>query len=939
MQSKGKIKLSEALKLLKEYDLFKGSFNLNNINKSFTSISQDTREENTDGIFFCIKGFNFDGHEAVETALKKGAKLLIVEKKLPVKSSQIIVSDTRKAGSLLSALFFAFPAKKMKIIGITGTNGKSTIAHIITDIIEQIGLEVGLIGTISNRINKQTVKSNYTTPDFIELQRLLSEMEEVNTKIVIMEVSSHALSLDRVFGIEFDMVNFTNLTREHLDFHQTIEAYAQAKSKIFKLLKKDGIAFINIDDPYGKKFYKEIKQNKKSISFVKGDFTIRNIRNKIEKSSFIVDYDERHTIIESNLIGKHNIFNLTMSLANVINMIPDISINDIAPLCKRIKQIPGRFEKIKCNCSGSVFIDYAHTPDALTNILKTFKELPHNKLITVFGAGGNRDKTKRPKMLKQALEFSDLIIVTDDNPRDELSENIIKDIVANEPVNDKIWINRDRKAAIETAIRLAHINDIVVVAGKGHETYQEIRGEKIRFSDKEVIANFTDKSKTNNHFNSTAATIPLAIGIDPLYLEYFFNSRFDKLPSNQINYISTDTRDIQNNSLYIPLSGANFNGHKFIDKALKLKGNIALSAENNYLYENTLLVGDTKKAFTDLASRYRKLFHTEIIGITGSTGKTTTKEYIYNILSENGLTLKTLANENNVIGVSKTIFRLLPEDKYAVIEAGSNHLGEIPEITDIIKPDIAVVTSIGASHLEFFKDLDGVYKEKSSILRKYAKRKIFPYEKRFLEFKNQGKSFGFDDNSDYWINSINLTDNGFEFKINNQIFKINSIVEHNIYNSSVAIATAKELEISDRKIQNGLNKVIDIKYRMDIKEINDQTWIFDCYNANPDSMISAIDFWNRFKGEKPHIAILGDMLELGDKSIDFHKDIGKKLKEKKYHNIIAVGKLAKHYDADYNYKDVNDFLKQDILKSIPKNAVVLVKASNSIHLDKIFGEL
>lgn len=467
-----------------DYEVIKG-----NEESKVQNIRYDNRKIEQGDAFVCVKGFKVDGHSFIGDAIKKGARVLIVQEEVSIQEDITIikVKDTRKALAIMSSNYFGNPKNKLKIIGITGTNGKTTSAFIIKSILEKAGFMTGLIGTIANYIGNKKVDAVRTTPESYELHELFKNMVDAGVEYCVMEVSSHSLELDRVYGIQFEEGIFTNLTRDHLDFHKTFENYYNAK---FKLFERSNHSIINLDDPYGANIVKDIEERgvKTKVSTFsiekESDFKAFEIKSHSNGSEFKVNLEgiEEFSI---NIPGEYNIYN---SLGCII-----CAYNLNIPMYK-IKEglsdvvIPGRCELVakEKNLPYSIIIDYAHTPDGLENILSTVKAFTKNRMISVFGCGGDRDKVKRPQMGKIGCELSDIAIITSDNPRSEEPMDIINDIV--KPLNyDNFIIEVNRKEAIRKAMNMALEGDVIVIAGKGHETYQILKDETIHFDEREVV--------------------------------------------------------------------------------------------------------------------------------------------------------------------------------------------------------------------------------------------------------------------------------------------------------------------------------------------------------------------------------------------------------------------------------------------------------------------
>lgn len=467
-----------------DYEVIKG-----NEESKVQNIRYDNRKIEQGDAFVCVKGFKVDGHSFIGDAIKKGAKALIVQEDVSAQEDITIIKvrDTRKALAIMSSNYFGNPKDKLKIIGITGTNGKTTSAFIIKSILEKAGFMTGLIGTIANYIGNKKVDAVRTTPESYELHELFKNMVDAGVEYCVMEVSSHSLELDRVYGIQFEEGIFTNLTRDHLDFHKTFENYYNAK---FKLFERSNHSIINLDDPYGANIVKDIEERgvKTKVSTFsiekESDFKAFEIKSHSNGSEFKVNLEsiEEFSI---NIPGEYNIYNSLGCIICAYNL--NIPMDKIKEGLSDVV-IPGRCELVakEKNLPYSIIIDYAHTPDGLENILSTVKAFTKNRMISVFGCGGDRDKVKRPQMGKIGCELSDIAIITSDNPRSEEPMDIINDIV--KPLNyDNFVIEVNRKEAIRKAMNMALEGDVIVIAGKGHETYQILKDETIHFDEREVV--------------------------------------------------------------------------------------------------------------------------------------------------------------------------------------------------------------------------------------------------------------------------------------------------------------------------------------------------------------------------------------------------------------------------------------------------------------------
>ncbi len=931
-----KVKVSKIIKILKESELFI-SANIDGEDIEINNITIDSRDVTAKDVFIAIEGFEQDGHRYIKQAIEAGASLIIQSKEVTKNSNNILVENSRKAGALIASEIYGNPSSKIKLIGLTGTNGKTTTSTIIFDFLNKMGIKCGIIGTLGYSFGDELIPLARTTPDISDLNQILAQMVENKCQVVVMEVSSHSLVLDRVYGQKFDAIGFTNLTQDHLDFHSTFENYFLAKKILFDTAEATGaFAVVNTDDEYGRRYYESFSKRKLSYGLnPQLDIFASDINNKPDSTNFTLNYGNKKETIETNYVGDFNIYNLMLALTLCRELFPEIEFNN--EVLKNLKRTSGRLEPVESNAKGKVFVDYAHTPDAIKQVLSTLRKTEHKRIISVLGCGGDRDKAKRRVMSKLASQLSEISIFTDDNPRWENNNLIIADMITDLEA-DNYFVIRDRKMAIECALRLSKEDDIVVILGKGHENYQEIRGEKLHFSDAEVVKNYSDNIPKAD----------LAIPYDPinlLDLKFKFEDNTDILqyttfPDMIINNISTDSRTIKSNSLFVAIRGDIFDGNDFIDQVLSSSQTTFTVGEIDYPSHFHIKVKNALHFYGFMAKRYLKLFNVNKIALTGSTGKTTTKEIITNILEENNSVLKTHGNENNYIGLPRTIFRIKTDNEYAVFEIGTNNFGEIGYLSDIIEPDYALITSVDSAHLEKLGSLEGVYKEKTALFKRKLKGFLFPGDNpMFAEYKNQefrniGYSVGIKKDNSFVYNIIKIDSNQMILKINNSQYQVNNIVPYFGLNFAYAISLAKLLEISINDIIYGLQKTLNTSNRMSIIKNDKQIIIADCYNANPKSTKAAIEFWINYLPEKEHIAILGDMLELGKQEDYLHNEIKKILKKLTNIKIYTVGKLSKLYDGNAHFENINDFLKSRIFKELP-DGVVLIKGSHGIHLEKI----
>lgn len=451
-----------------------------------SSVTDDTRKVTEGSLFVCVKGGSFDGHTAAKEMLEKGAAAVVCERDLGLGDRQIITENSRKLYGQICSAWFGHPERKMKMIGVTGTNGKTTITNVIKHILMKNGHKTGLVGTIQNEIGDEILHTDNTTPMAYDFMGLLAKMADAGCEYVVMEVSSFGLCQYRIGSSYFDVAVFTNLTQDHLDYHKDMEDYYQAKKMLFDICD---CAVINADDDYGRRLFGEVSCKKLGFSVRENaDFYADGIKIKSTGSSFWFCNGDKSHLIKTRMPGLFNVSNITAVIAACLEA--GLTIENIIPAVEEYNGVKGRCEVIPTGRDFTVICDYAHTPDAVENILRSVKEYTENDLICLFGCGGNRDAAKRPKMAKAAAKYADKLIVTSDNPRNEEPEAIIKDILAGLEGTDVNYdVVVDRKEAIFHALKIAEKGDIIVLAGKGHEDYQILAGmEHIHFDEREIVA-------------------------------------------------------------------------------------------------------------------------------------------------------------------------------------------------------------------------------------------------------------------------------------------------------------------------------------------------------------------------------------------------------------------------------------------------------------------
>ncbi|MCD4754224.1 MAG: UDP-N-acetylmuramoyl-L-alanyl-D-glutamate--2,6-diaminopimelate ligase [Deltaproteobacteria bacterium] len=974
-------------------------------------MSADSRQVKRGYIFVAIPGTELDGRQFINDAVVKGASALLMPnqdvhryvKTVPGALPVIGVDDPRLSTGLLASAFYGNPSEKMALIAITGTNGKTTITYLLEGIFSKAGLNPGVIGTVNQRHCGMEVPSELTTPDAIKLQEILADMSEQGAKAVALEVSSHALDQQRISGCSFAASVFTNLGRDHLDYHQDMEQYFQAKVKLFLEYPSD-TAIINIDDLYGRRLW-EILQRKK-ISYglspeaeVRPEFHSINIDGITGKLAT----PKGPVSIKSNLIGSHNLYNILAAVAASITL--GIDHDHIQTGIESITRIPGRLDPVHTPQGVTALVDYAHTPDALESVLNCLIGLGPKPLICVIGCGGDRDRGKRPLMAQAVASLADIVVLTSDNPRTEdplaiLDQmlNGLRDLPPHHPATKaEVKVIPDRKDAILWAAEKARPGACLLVAGKGHETYQIIGNERLAFDDREILkeafgaerkvqgSGFKVQGSRNKRqgsqlesledrgFRLKVSQVARAVGARVLSGD----------PDTAIHGISTDSRSVRRGNIFWALSGDRFNGHDFVLDAIK-KGAIGAVVSSTFEFRHTnfdlrrrpvlLKVQDSLKALGDFAAWYKKYLGIKVVGITGSCGKTTTKELIFSILGKKWKVAKTPGNFNNLIGLPLSLLSAKSDASWAVLEMGTNQPGEIPRLCEIAKPQVGLITTIQPAHLVGLGDIKQVAREKWELWRALPQAGVavvnlddplvmegakdltcqivgYSMEHKALPSSNHQitKSPNHQITCLSWTPGEHGTLLDLDIAGSRLSVDLPLIGRANVQNAVAAAATGHAVGLTPARIKQGLEEVKPISGRLFLKNLGPK-WrlIDDSYNANPGSMRAALetlDLWS--KGEKK-IAILGDMLELGDAAHDFHQDIGRLSADTGVDFLIFVGQFAdavsktaqkagisqKAIRIFPNTKDLLSWIESAALDRMPSPATILVKGSRAIGLER-----
>ncbi len=934
---------------------------LKNINKKYKSINFRNIKFNSkkckpNDIFFAIKGNKSNGNKFISEAIKNGAKIIVSNLKFRGFNKDKILfiyeEEPRKLLSEAASLFYQ--KKPRNIIAVTGTNGKTSIANFYYQILSYSNKAVATVGTLGVLSQKLKLKTDNTTIDPINIHKILERLKKLRVNNVILEASSHGLKQQRLNNINFNSALFTNLSRDHLDYHKTYNDYLNSKLILFnKLLKRKGNIIFDDNVNQAKKLNnisKKRKLNKFNFGNLKSFIRILKIQkiNNKKKIEFVMN--NKNYSFETTLIGNIQIINLMFAI--VAAYLSKIKIKNILKSVKKIKPVKGRLEKIgNIKNKSNVILDYAHSPDALKTIILNIKEdFPLSKISLLFGCGGNRDKDKRAIMGYIASKYCDSIYLTDDNPRFENPSLIRKHIKKGLKKNKFIEIP-SRSKAISLAVNDLKSGDILIVAGKGHETYQEYQNKNF-FSDKLEILKAIRKK---NLILSSSIK-------NNILKEYLKKNTIKK--NNNISFASINSKKIKKNSIFIGIKGKKFNGNLFADEAIKNKATIAIS-KKKFKNQKIIFNENPLNFFNKICGTYRKCLNANNIAITGSAGKTSVKDLTGYCLSKLSKTYCAKNSFNNKYGVPLSIFNTPQSKKFTVLEVGMNKKGEIDYLTKLIKPNLGIITNISYAHIENFKNINQIAEAKGEMINNivpngtiiinmddkycnYFLKKANNRNLKVISFskKNQNADVVFISKKNNKKNFI------FNFKIKNKkksflISKDLSNYKENILATLSVIINYFDIEKLSKSLFLGFkipkSRGSLIKYNKGHKKL---TIVDESYNSNPLSLEFALKkFDSTYKEKNKKFLLIGNMLELGKYSKNLHIKIAKYINSSNINKTYVYGELTNHTFNKLKPQIRGRILRNNmdiinlINKDLPNNSFLMVKGSNSTGLNKIIQNL
>ena len=916
-----------------------------------------------------------DGRSYADTAVRNGARALLwqldgqVAAKFSVPTGG--VEDLNQLAGHIASAYYGKPSEHMRMVAVTGTNGKTSSAQWLAQILSQHGLSCGIMGTLGVGFPNAMAETGFTTPQAVEVHRYLNDMCAQGAQAMVMEVSSHALTQGRVNGVAYEVALFTNLSRDHLDYHGDMDSYESAKAMLFtwNTLKT---AVINTDDVVGLR-YAQIAQDNGIVVIGYGMnpqpagivqyLHASQIDQAGAMTTFTLDIDGIQYPVASQLVGEFNVMNLLGVLG--VCMALGLDVAQCVADCAHITAAPGRMQRFGGEAQPLVVVDFAHTPDALEKTLLALRPIAQQRggrLMCVFGCGGDRDAGKRPQMGAIAQKIADVVMVTSDNPRTESPEVIIQNILAGMDLGmPNIHTQVLRPTAIAQVLSDASARDVVLVAGKGHEAYQDVMGVKHPYSDLETVAQALSQWQAPNNSGESKMNVRPAHIMGDLAQASIWMDAVHVQGDAKFAHVSTDTRTFTPNDLFIALKGERFDAHDFLTQlqAGQVAAVVAERVPEGFALPY-VLVKDTRVALQQLAQNWRAQFDIPVLVVTGSNGKTTVKEMLAAIMQAaygEGY-LATRGNFNNDIGLPLTLLNLNDTHQSAVIELGMNHPGETAQLAPIAQPSIAIINNAQREHQEFMQTVEAVALEHADVIDSIAEGGVvvFPADDAYASIwreRAQARGIAVHDFSlnesvsamysaryelGLYASTVQLVT-----PMGQCTTQINIPGVHNVHNALAACAAVTAMGLPLEVVARGLSNFVPAKGRLQTHKLNDDCILIDdTYNANPDSVLAAIEVLANSAGRK--ILVLGDMGEVGEDGGAFHAEIGAHAAARGVHVLLATGEMMRQAAQAFgagaqHFDDVSGIAS--VVRAHMQNgaSTVLVKGSRFMGMERVVDEL
>lgn len=953
-----------------------------------SDVVSDSRKVRTHAVFVAIDGARSRGSDHAVQAVADGACYVISGRPLAADLPHCVVADPRSVLGALASALYGHPSHDLAVVAVTGTNGKSTVCHLVAKLLRACGREAASIGTLGIVTAAGTSPGALTSPECADMHRILAQLRDGGCTHVAVEASSHALDQRRLAGVRLAAAAWTNLSHDHLDYHGDLDAYAGAKARLFRDLLAGAPGFVNGDDPYAR----QVADLPNVTMWSRGDnadaeHQLAGVRSGHDGTSLVLHSRENAPLsLTAQLLGSFNADNVTAAV--LIGRSLGLTDDEIATAAPSLSNPPGRMQAVPTDIGSAILVDYAHTPDALERSLAESRLLcaPGGRLVCVFGCGGDRDRSKRTPMGEIAGRGADLTIATSDNPRSEDPDQILDAVCEGLRRGGSFELDRlapsrlaalgehrgfireaDRGMAIRRGIGILQPGDVLLIAGKGHENTQTIGDKRLPFDDAEIAAGWLQRHRRTGAGLSFggAANRPTSFaftGADALRAcggSLLIDGRAS-------TSMTTDSRAVLDDCVFVALSGDRFDGNKFVAESIDsgAAGVVCATGRGQAHVEIAraagawlLEVDDTLVALGDLCRAHRRQYDRPVVGITGSNGKTTIKELTALTLGAAGPVLATRANHNNRIGVPQTLARLRGGQRFAVVEMGTSELGEIAELARIAEPTVGVITNIAEAHLEGLGSVEAVAAEKGALLQSLSAdaTAIAPADEPLLSellasLPCRVLTFGRGEGADVCLAS-DIAVQGFSQRFDVRV--VDTIVEvqlpglgvHLADNAMAALAVAYATGANLHAAARMLGSYEPVGQRMRPLQVGGLLVLEDCYNANPRSCEVAITTLTTLPG--PRVAVFGDMLELGTSAAALHERVGVFAAKSEIDALVAIGVHAPDYvrgareagiKAAIAATDVADAAAH-IRRFAGATATVLVKGSRGAKMERVIDAL
>lgn len=918
-----------------------------------SSIVTDSRAVTPGALFFARQGWFIDAHQFIPGALEAGAAAMVVTRTDAAPEgvpSYYSEAEDRDLG-LLCDRFYASPTASLRVFGITGTNGKTSVSYLLEHMLRAIGERPAVIGTVSHRFEGRVIPARNTTPDGLTIHGFAREAIAMGATCLVLEVSSHGAELGRIAGVAFDVVGFTNLTVDHLDYHETFDRYRAAKQLLFghylaasaERGKNTAAVAFEGGDGEGRAMLSAAAAGTASTLVSRSeDADVQLLDERAlgaDGASFVVRIGDRTVSVESTLIGAHNRENVIVALAMLGQVFPE-RVADAARSVASFRGIPGRFERAFTDTDvPAVFIDYAHTPDAVARAADVIAGLDARSATIVIGCGGDRDRSKRPTMAEAAASRVSRVILTNDNPRSEDPDAILDEMVAGVGGRSNVERKANRSDAIGAAVTQA--GGPVLIAGKGHERYQEIAGVRYHFDDVEESRRAVRARREQRDI----ADVPIVSGWTVARIAHAVGGSVVRDAGTVLRDVCTDTRALEVGDIFFALRGDRFDGHAFVANAVSAGAALVVVEDLNdgsADAPSVVQVEDTTVALQRLgaailAEARRRRGGVRTLAITGSNGKTTCKEMAAALLGADALA--TAGNFNNHIGLPLTLVRLAPRHRFAVLEMGANQPNDIAELVAIAAPDVGLVSSIALAHAEGFGDLDGVRRAKAGIAAAGLETLVLPLVERTesawstaIENADDVVTFG----GEGATMSVTRTSTWGPLSLRGGAVPLAVPGLHNAQNLAGTLLAVEALTgrtMNAEQVSAALESLRLPGGRLRRVEVAGRLIIDDAYNANPASMKASLDVLAATDADGARIAVLGEMLELGGEADALHREVAD-YATYQCDILVTIGANGRRYGAEHHFDNPEDVAAY-VAASAPAGSAILLKGSRGARVEAV----